>query len=347
MSATASSINRHSFRTSEFRVVAKGLDYPEGPVELPDGSVLVVEVRGGTVKQVNVLTGAVTTLASPGGGCNGAALGPDGKVYICNDGGFSYQQIPAPGYTLNIPMFPPANYTGGAIQRLDPSTRSIETLFTKDENGVPLSSPDDLVFDADGGFWFTDWGKLRPGATPMSPQTRELTHVYYVDRSLSAPKPLLPFRSAPNGIALSPDNSRLYVAETYAREVHFWELTGPGAIKRNPDTVDGAYFLTGDIPMQGTLDSMAVDSEGNLYLATILPHGLQINSCGGITVVSPHGKVLEFIELRIPNQPLDPFPSNLCFGGKDRKTAYITMGGTGLLVSCEMRVAGKPLHFGS
>ncbi|GAC1661653.1 MAG: SMP-30/gluconolactonase/LRE family protein [Acidobacteriaceae bacterium] len=346
MSVSASASRSHSFRTSDFGVVSSGLDYPEGPVMLADGSVLIVEVKGGTVKKVNVQSGAVTLLSSPGGGCNGAALGPDGKVYICNDGGFSYMPIPANGYTLNVPTFPAAGYTSGSIQRLDLATNQIETLFTKDANGVPLSSPDDLVFDSSGGFWFTDWGKLRPGSTPLSPRTRELTHVYYVDQALSPPKPLIPFRSAPNGIAISPDDRRLYIAETYAREVSYWELTGPGVLKPNPLTVDGSYFLTGDIPLQGTLDSMAVDAEGNLYLATMLPHGLQINSCGGITVISPEGKVLEFIELTIPGHPLDPFPSNLCFGGADRKTAYITMGGTGLLVSCQMRIAGKPLHFG-
>jgi len=357
-----------------FTVVGQGLDYPEGPVMMPDGNVLVVEVRGGTIKKVDVSTGAVTTIASPGGGCNGAAFGPDGKVYICNDGGFSFmpEKIPdtpaSPGYTLHVPMFPSADYKSGSIQRVDVQTGVVETLFTSamvttpytgaNPVEVPLSSPDDLVFDASGGFWFTDFGKLHQGATPAHPQTREVTHVYYVDKDLSAPKtffPYLTFRSAPNGIALSPKNDRLYIAETYSREIHYWKLDPdkPGTIIPNLETVDGAYLLTAEIPSEGTLDSMAVDEEGNLYVATMLPKGLAIGTPGGITVIAPEnenvvheGKVIDFILLRIPGHPPDPFPSNICFGGADRRTAYITMGGTGLLVSCEMSVPGKRLNFG-
>jgi gluconolactonase len=65
---------------------------------------------------------------------------------------------------------------------------------------------------------------------------------------------------------------------------------------------------------------------------------------GGITVVSPDGKILDFIELLVDGLP-EPLPSNICFGGSDRKTAFITLAGTGRLVGCEMKIPGKPLHF--
>ncbi|HEY4962277.1 MAG TPA: SMP-30/gluconolactonase/LRE family protein, partial [Terriglobales bacterium] len=204
-------------------------------------------------------------------------------------------------------------------------------------NGQGLRSPDDLVFDATGNFWFTDWGKTRP-------TDRDITAVYYAATDGSKITLALPGRSAPNGIALSPDDSRLYVAETYARWILYWELSAPGVIKPNPKTLDGSYLLTAEIPGQGTLDSMAVDEEGNVYAATMLPRGPSADFPGGITVVSPKSEILEFIELLVEGQP-EPLPSNICFGGSDRKTAFITLAGTGRLVACEMKIPGKPLHF--
>jgi gluconolactonase len=153
----------------------------------------------------------------------------------------------------------------------------------------------------------------------------------------------MPNRGAPNGIQLSPQGDRVYVAETYARWILYWQLDGPGNIRPNPRTVDGSYLLTGAIPGMGTLDSMGMDEEGNLYAATLLPDGFDALSNGGITVVSPQGRVIEYIPLDIGIP--DPLPSNICFGGTDRRTAFITLGGTGRIVSCRMAIAGLKLAF--
>jgi len=325
-----------SFRQSEFRVVAAGLEYPEGPVYQSDGSVVLVEIHKGTLTRVGP-DGAKQTIANLGGGPNGAAVGPDGALYVCNDGGLAWMEIPATKTTLPVlvPLGQPPNYTGGLIQRVTGNT--FTTLYSQC-NGNRLCSPDDLVFDATGNFWFTDWGKQR--ATD-----RDITGVYYAQPDGTKIVQAIPQRSAPNGIALSPDDSRLYVAETYARWILYWELAAPGVIKPNPNTLDGSYLLTADIPGQGTLDSMAVDEEGNVYAATMLPRGPNSAIPGGITVISPKGKILDFIELMVEGKP-EPLPSNLCFGGPDRRTAFITLAGTGRLVACEMKLPGKPLHFG-
>jgi gluconolactonase len=317
--------------------VADGLGYPEGPVYQSDGGVLLVEIYKGTLTRVNS-DGTTQTVANLGGGPNGAAAGPDGAIYVCNDGGLAWTQIPATPKTLEllVPTGQPLNYTGGSIQRV--SGNAFTTLYAQC-NGNRLCSPDDLVFDTKGNFWFTDWGKQR--ATD-----RDITAVYYAQPDGSKIVQAIPQRSAPNGIALSPDDSRLYVAETYARWILYWELAAPGVIKRNPNTLDGSYLLTADIPGQGTLDSMAIDEEGNVYAATMLPQGQNPTIPGGITVISPEGKILDFIELMVEGKP-EPLPSNLCFGGPDRRTAFITLAGTGRLAACEMKIPGKPLHFGS
>jgi gluconolactonase len=74
------------------REVGRGLAFPEGPIALDDGSVLVVEIAAGNLTRVDP-AGIVTVVAHCGGGPNGAALGPDGAVYVCNDGGLEFVTI--------------------------------------------------------------------------------------------------------------------------------------------------------------------------------------------------------------------------------------------------------------
>jgi RimJ/RimL family protein N-acetyltransferase len=140
----------------DVRVLATGLEFPEGPVVMPDGSVVLVEIRGQRLTRVWP-DGAKEVVAQIPGGPNGAAIGPDGKCYICNNGGFSW--IASRGTMM--PGAPgPHEYLGGSIQRVDLSTGKVETLFDKCGEH-PLKGPNDLVFDRHGGLWFTDLGKRR------------------------------------------------------------------------------------------------------------------------------------------------------------------------------------------
>ena len=71
------------------RIIASGLQFPEGPVAMPDGSILVVEIARETLSRV-LPGGRIEVVANIPGGPNGAALGPDGRIYICNNGGFAW-----------------------------------------------------------------------------------------------------------------------------------------------------------------------------------------------------------------------------------------------------------------
>jgi gluconolactonase len=334
-----------SFRESEFEPVAEGLQYPEGPVWMADGSLAAVDVMAGTLLRFcpDAAHPGQWTQAPPiavGGSANGAAVGPDGAMYICNSGGFSWTTLGPPTltWTLNIPGGPAEDYAGGSIQRVSLADQSVETWCAPDSVAAPgIRGADDLVFDSAGGMWFTDYGK--PEQT-----SRDITGVYYVPAGSRTPVLKMAMRESPNGIALSPKGDRVYVAETNPRWIHYWELNGPGSIQPNPHTLDGAYLLSGGFPGGGQPDSMKVDEEGNLYVATMIVHGLDPAQSGGITVFSPKGKVLEYIELNI-GAP-EPLPSNICFGGPDRRTAYITLAGTGRIVSCRMKVPGLKLAFG-
>ena len=73
----------------EIREIATGLQFPEGPIALPDGDVLLVEIARGTLSRVRP-NGRVEVVTKTGGGPNGAAMGPDGACYICNNGGFRW-----------------------------------------------------------------------------------------------------------------------------------------------------------------------------------------------------------------------------------------------------------------
>ena len=335
-------------RCSDFRVVAEGLNYPEGPLyDFSTGTVLVVEIGAGTLSRIYPDgSKPKEVVANLGGGPNGAAYGPDGAIYVCNDGGFFIAEVPRTlpdgrKDSIRVAAGPAPNYVSGSIQRVAPDG-AVSTLYTnfpaKDPTGVahtlPLCSPDDLVFDSAGGFWFTDWGKTRW-------RSRDVTGVYYAKPDGSSIQELIFPRSSPNGIGLSPDEKRLYVAESYTRQVLYWELSAPGVIQPNPATIDGSYLLTAHLPEAACLDSLAIDEEGNLYIAGFLPEGLNPLSRGGIAVVSPQGKMLEWMEIDTGDP--DPLPSNICFGGPDRKTAYITLDGTGKLITCEMAIAGRKL----
>ena len=106
--------------------MATGLRFPEGPVAYPDGSVVLVEIERGTITRVWPRTARPRVVATPGGGPNGLAVGPDGALYCCNNGGFAW--VEADGHLR--PTGTPADYSGGRIERIDPATGDVHALYT-------------------------------------------------------------------------------------------------------------------------------------------------------------------------------------------------------------------------
>src|SRR5437773_1037003 len=228
------------------REITSGLQFPEGPVALDDGSVLVVEIKRGTLTRV-APDGRQTIVAETGGGPNGAAIGPDGLVYVCTNGGFEWHEVGG----LLVPGNQAHDYAGGRIQRVDLASGRVQDLYTACD-GRRLCGPNDIVFDAAGGFWFTDHGKMRE-------RDRDRTRVFYARADGSRIREVLFPLDAPNGIGLSPDGRRLYVAETWNGRDLSCELVAPAAdvARSDYDPVGGALLcLTLSPALVGAQDSL-------------------------------------------------------------------------------------------
>ena len=299
------------------RVLAKGLKFPEGPVAMPDGSVLVVEIQGQRLMRV-LPNGDLKVAAHLGGGPNGAALGPDGCCYVCNNGGFSWRTDD--GFTR--PTGESADYTGGCIQRVNLADGKVETLYTHCD-GVPLHGPNDIVFDAHGGFWFTDFGKKFADRLLLG-------GLYYARADGSfIRRAAFPFMT-PNGIGLSPDGKTLYAAETETSRLWSYPVLGPGELQLQPFPSPNGGQLVHGLPGYQRFDSLALEESGNICVATLVR--------GGISVFSPDGKLIEFHEAP------EGYCTNICFGGPERRTAYITLSGYGQLFEAEWPRPGLRLQ---
>jgi len=305
---------------AELREITTGLRFPEGPIAMPDGSVVLVEMFGPAITRVKP-DGTKEVIAEVPGGPNGIAIGPDGAIYVCNNGG-AFTPVDLGGLMLPGP-FDPTRYIGGRIQRVDITTGEINDLYTECD-GYPLRAPNDLVFDESGGMWFTDHGVREE-------RTSDRTGIYYAKADGSLIKEVIFPVDSPNGIGLSPSGDMLYYAETHAGRVFQRRITGPGELAPVAPLDFGAMLLCG-LPGLSLLDSLAVDGAGNVCVATIAENA-------GVTVISPAGKVIEHVDTG------DFLTTNICFGGDDLRTAYITVSSSGRLLATEWPRPGLKLAY--
>ena len=233
-------------------VVAEGLAFPEGPVVMADGSVIVVELAGGRITRC--WNGRKEVICEIGGGPNGAAIGPDGALWVCNNGGLDmakFQNARGPGHE-------------GRIERVDLATGRFERVYDACD-GIALEAPNDLVFDADGRLWFTDLGKSHDGIRTASGLFTCLPD----GKSIGAI-----FRHAIgyNGIGLSPDEATVYCADTH--QARLWRFD------RKVEAQRPTWVATAPGPVG--FDSLAVTAAGNICVATLFD--------GGITTITPQGQ---------------------------------------------------------
>jgi gluconolactonase len=301
---------------ADVTILATGLGFPEGPVVCADGSVVLTEIRNNKCSRITP-DGKVSVFSESGGGPNGLAIGPDGFFYLCNNGGSRYVE----GSSMGVGPHP--DYKFGSVQRIDPKTGEAKLLY-KEVNGHVLSAPNDLVFDTAGGFYFTDLGKRYA-------RHRDHGGLYYAlpdgSKIVELAYPIL----SPNGCGLSPDGKTIYVADTEGARLWAFDIESPGVIKAKSQHAPHSGRVIAGLGGNARFDSLAVMASGNICVATL--------TTGYITEISPSGDIVR--EVKMP----DTYPTNICFGGSDMRTAYITLSDSGRLGVMQWPEPGLKLNF--
>lgn len=277
-------------------VIAEGLRFPEGPAFDRDGNLFVVEIQGGQVSKI-APDGATSVFAKTGGGPNGAAFGPDGQLYVCNNGGF-----------------PGPDKEDGRVERIAPDG-TVHVLL-REVDGEPLNSPNDLAFDADGNVYFTDpvWGQGGVAGAPAG-------HVCFCSADGRAKRLHTGFQF-PNGIGVSPDGATLVVCESLTNKLHAFPIREPGVV--------GEPRVFGDLGRGAIPDGFAFDADGNVLCCGFESGKVHVFPPGG-------GEKLQTLDCE------DPRVTNVCFGGPEFKSLFVTESGLGRVVRLEWTRPGMVL----
>ncbi len=268
---------------TKLELVLEGFNGTEGPVRLPDGSLLFTENRADRIVHVK----------------------PDGtsEVFLEHTGGANSLAINAAGEVVAVQTATPAL----AVVYPRDKARVLADSF----EGRPFNRPNDLVIDRAGGVYFTD-----PGASPQ--QLAEARAVQVSTAPVAPPVTAIYYRAPdgrvtridggfgrPNGVQLSPDEKVLYVADTYGEHVLAYDVAAGKVGPQRKFAKLAGFRQTENGPSSGA-DGLATDARGNVYVA----------SSAGVQVFAPDGKSLGIIATPKP-------PQNLAFAGGDRKTLYI------------------------
>jgi gluconolactonase len=270
--------------TGEVQLVKGNFQFLEGPTKTPDGSLYFTDIPSETIHVLDS-EGTIEVFFKPSGHANGLMYGGQGKLLVCQ--------------------------MDGQLISLNLKSKEVEVLADKYKD-KRFNACNDLVIDKQGGIYFTDPRFSAPNPWPQG------TEAFYYRAPDGAVTRLGDDIAAPNGIILSPDESKLYVVPSMQRQVVSYTITEPGKLGERK------VFCELKQPESNTSsggDGLTVDTAGNLYITTSL----------GLQVYAPSGKLLGIIEC-------PEHPANVTFGGSENKTLYITARKG--LYRCEMQIAG-------
>ncbi|WP_260762539.1 SMP-30/gluconolactonase/LRE family protein [Mycobacterium sp. SMC-4] len=290
--------------------------FPESPIAVSDGSVLLSEMAAGRITRVRP-DGRTETVAEVGGGPNGVALLADGRMVVCQNGGARFGRGPwpydFPGCAqIFRPMGAPTRPVPPQLQLVDPGgeVRTLALDFTaRDGTTLPLVRPSDVCADACGGFYVTDGGTTHG-------RSRTMTGLLYGTPDGRLEEIVYPLEM-PNGVALSPEGDLVYVAETRTRRVWEFSMTGPGRVA----TGRGLATVPSGGPLNiGGADGLCVAADGTILVATL--------GAGGVTAFSAAGDLLGALPLD------DPMTTNMTLNA-DESTLYLTLASSGRLLAVD------------
>lgn len=217
----------------------------EGPALDREGNLLFVDIYGSRVLSLSPDQQLTTVCTEPGQHVSGIAIHKDGRIFVAAVGPRNHQGM----------------FDAGSVFALNPDGSRQQTIVPPTAGYVA----NDLVFDRQGGFYFTDF---------RGSSTQPLGGVYYVASDFSTIKPVLPNMCGANGVALSPDDKVLWATEFSACRLHRADLSAPATVPHTGTSIP--YQFTGP-----GADSMRTDSEGNVYVA--------MNRQGRVLIFSPYG----------------------------------------------------------
>jgi gluconolactonase len=270
----------------------------EGPAADADGNIYFSDIMNSRVWKLSA-DGKLAIFREESGRTNGNTFDGQGRLVSCE------------GSELG---------PGGRrrIVRTDIRTGEV-TVLTDRYEGKRYNSPNDVVVDGTGRIYFTD-----PSYTNRSSMEMEIEGVYRIDSSGQVTRVLeQPAIQRPNGLAITPDNRRLYLIDSNPnpggnRKVWAFEITPDGSLTNQSLVFDFAPGRGGD--------GMRLDVSGNLWIAAGISRarsqGETTDCPPGIYVINPEGKL--FGRIPIP----EDLVTNLCFAGPDKKTLYVTAGKT-------------------
>jgi gluconolactonase len=249
--------------------LATGFVFTEGPLWHPDGFYYFVDVRASMLYRLTP-GGAPEVVREKTGGGNGTTFDLQGRLVLCEGDNRRVTRRGADG--------------------------RFEVLMDRFE-GKRLNRPNDVVCRSDGRIYFTDPGLRVPLAE------REVDHAGVYRIAPDGAVSLVADFEYPNGLAFSPDERRLYVANTrWAQYIHVLELDAAGHLLGRRIFADMSSDETEGVP-----DGMKVDVEGRVYCT----------GPGGTWVFAPDGTRLGIIRTT-------EVPANLAFGGPDLRTLFFT-----------------------
>jgi gluconolactonase len=266
--------------------LATGFGFTEGPLWHPDGFYYFVDIRANKLFRVTPGKPPEMVRENTGEG-NGTTFDVQGRLVMCEG---SHRRV----------------------TRMDADGR-IETLVERYE-GKRLNRPNDVVCKSDGSLWFTDPDLRVPFAE------RELPYAGVYRITPDGGTTLMADCEYPNGLAFSPDERTLYVANTrWTQYIHRFELDATGKVLRRSIFAE----MASDNDKNGVPDGMKVDVEGRLYCT----------GPGGTWVFAPDGKRLGIIHT-------PEVPANICFGGPDLHTLFLTARTS--IYALRVNVPGQP-----
>lgn len=273
--------------------VATGARWAEGPLWIPGRrAVRFSDIPGDRILEFSEETGETTEFARDVMFANGRALDLQGMVISCSHGKRSIQRDRA----------------------VRPGDEHRPQELVERWDGRRFNSPNDVIVASDGSIWFTDpsYGIYRPDEGIAGEEEYGDRYVFRYDESTGEVRPMVIDVEAPNGLALSPDETLLYVADSSASpaDPHRENPARPrGHAIRVYDVVEGQHAKNGRVLAEvspGVPDGIKVDAEGRIWSS----------SGSGVQVLTPEGE-------RILDLPVPERTANLCFGGDDGTTLYI------------------------